>query len=291
MMHNQSPPSMRSVYRSTEGRLAVRAWCTERLDHWTVPHQRSSLTTSAGTTHVVRTGTAPPAVVVVPGTNSNAAVLESLAVALAPRWPTLLLDLPGQPGLSSGERPSRHRSAWYARWLADVLAQTVTEPVIVLGHSLGGGIMLACNSSQIGGRLLVSTAGLARPKVSPGIIAATLPWLARPTQAHSAALIRRLLAPGRIPPPSLIDWYTLIARHTRTTFAPPVLPAALLSGRRDVPRVVATGEHDAFLPPARLRRPAARRLNTPLRVIPDSGHLVTDEHPERLVELVAELLR
>ena len=289
MGHNDIFGPLRSVYRSDGGRRAVRSWCTRRLDDWAVPHHRSSLTTSAGTTHVVRTGSAPPAVVVVPGTNYNASVLETLAGALAPRWPTLLLDLPGQPGLSSGDRPHRNRTSWYGRWLAEVLELTVTEPVVLVGHSLGGAIVLACNSSRIGGRLLVSTAGLARLKVSPAVIGATLPWLLRPTSKHSAALIRRLLAPGRPPPQQLVDWYTLVARHTRTTLAPPVLPAALLSRRRNVPRVVATGEHDVFLPPERLRRPAARGLGASVRVIPDAGHLVTDEHPDRLAELVAEL--
>jgi pimeloyl-ACP methyl ester carboxylesterase len=289
-MSRPRAPRLRSVYRSAEGQHAVQDWCSRRLDRWTVPHIRGHVCTGAGITHVVNTGSGPPTVVVVPGTNANAALYELLAAVLAPRWPTMLLDLPGQPGLSAGDRPSRDRCAWYGRWLADVLAQMVTQPVIVIGHSLGGAIVLACDSPYIGGRLLVSTAGLARTKITPAVLGATLPWMLRPTPTRSSALVSQFLAPGHRPPPSLVDWYTLIARHTRSSLAPPVLPTRLLTRRTSVACIVATGRHDVFLPPERLQRPAVQQLNTRLRVIPGAGHLVTDEQPECLVPLLEEIL-
>jgi pimeloyl-ACP methyl ester carboxylesterase len=112
----------------------------------------------------------------------------------------------------------------------------------------------------------------------------------RPTLTRSAALLGQLLAPDHRPLPSLVDWYTLVARHTRSSLAPPVLPARLLARRKSVPCIVATGEHDVFLPPERLQRPAAQGLNSRLRVISGAGHLVTDEHPEHLVTLLEEIL-
>ncbi|MDT7576545.1 MAG: hypothetical protein QOH17_2878 [Pseudonocardiales bacterium] len=289
-MRRPGAQQLRSVYRSAEGQHSVQDWCRLRLDGWAVPHTSGHVSTGAGMTHMVSTGSGSPTVVVVPGTNANAVLYERLAAALAPRWPTMLLDLPGQPGLSAGDRPGRDRSAWYGRWLAEVLAQTVTRPVIVVGHSLGGAIALACDSPFIGGRLLVSTAGLARTKITPAVLGATLPWMLRPTPTRGAALLGHLLAPGHRPPPSLVDWYTLIARHTRSSLAPPVLPARLLARRKSVPCIVATGEYDVFLPPERLQRPAARHLTTRLRVISGAGHLVTDEHPEHLVTLLEEIL-
>jgi pimeloyl-ACP methyl ester carboxylesterase len=289
-MNHPQERRLRSVYRNTEGQHAVQDWCRRRLDRWTVLHGRGEVRTGAGCSHLVKIGSGPPTVVVVPGTNANAALYESLAAALAPRWPTMLLDLPGQPGLSAGDRPRRDRSAWYGRWLADVLAQTVTQPVIVVGHSLGGAIALACDSPHIGGRLLVSTAGLAGTKITPAVLGATLPWMLRPTPTRSRALLDQLLAPGHRPPPSLVDWYTLIARHTRSSLAPPVLPTRLLTRRRNVPCIVATGQHDVFLPPDRLQGPAAQQLNTRLQVISGAGHLVTDEHPGHVILLLEELL-
>lgn len=128
-----------SIYRSEAGRRAVRDWCTHRLDRWALPHRCDYLATSAGSTHVVTAGSGSPPIVLVPGTNANAATEAAFAARLASRGRTLVLDPPGQPGLSDGHRQRRDRLAWYGRWLGDVLAQTVTGQAIVIGISLGGG--------------------------------------------------------------------------------------------------------------------------------------------------------
>jgi pimeloyl-ACP methyl ester carboxylesterase len=228
--------------------------------------------------------------VVVPGTNVSAALLDDFAAALAPKYSVLLLDVPGQPGLSDGHRPGRNRLAWYGRWLADVLAQTVPDGggATVVGHSLGGAIALACDSPRIAGRVLVSAAGLVPTTVNTGVLRATVPWLLSATPARSAALLKHFLAPGRTPPPHLVEWYTLIARACRTSLAPPVLADDVLAQATTALRLVVTGEHDTFFPPRRLRGPAGRRLDTGLTVIPDAGHLVTDEQPQALASLLSE---
>lgn len=253
------------------------------------PHRRNEIASQAGSTHVVTAGSGSSTVVVIPGTNENAALSESFAAALAPDFSVLLLDLPGQPGLSTGHRPRRDRLAWYGHWLAEVLDVLVPGQAVVVGHSLGGAIALACDSPHISGRLLVSTAGLTRLKVSAGVLRATVPWLLRPAPARSAALLRHFLAPGRTPPPDLIEWYTLVARACRTSLAPPALPRELLTRRTDVPRQVVTGQHDVFLPPERLRASAGRRLGARLVVIPDAGHLLPDEQPQALAALLTAM--
>ena len=283
--------SLCSVYHSLEGQQAVQTWCTSQLDRWALPHQRHFVPTSAGSTHVVTTSPDPPTVVVVPGTNFNAALYEVFAAALAPQRSTLLIDLPGQPGLSVAYRARRDQLAWYGRWLADVLDQTVSEEAIVVGHSLGGAIALACNSPRIAGRVLVSPGGLARLAINASTMRATLPWMLRPTNARSAALVQQFLAPGHMPPASLIEWFTLVGQNCRTSLAPPLLPNQLLAQRRSAQCHVATGQHDVFLPPGRLRRPAAQKLGVDLRVIPDAGHLVTHEQPNALAALVEEICR
>ncbi|MCG5220355.1 alpha/beta fold hydrolase [Streptosporangium sp. KLBMP 9127] len=285
------PRDSQCVYRSTAGQQAITDWCTGQLDRWPIAHQRHWISTSAGQTHLLTAGSGSPAVVLVPGTNANAATYLPLATALAARWPTLIADLPGQPGLSAADRPRRDRLTWYGRWLGEVLEETETEEAIVVGHSLGGAIALACDSPRIAARVLLSTGGLTRLRVGTAMLAATLPWMMRPTQAHSAALLQQFLAPGHIPPAVLVDWYTLVARNCRSSLAPPALPAQTLLQRQSVPCLVATGEHDAFVPPQRLRPAALRHLATRLRVIPATGHLATDEQPQQVVSLVEEISR
>ncbi|MET7330916.1 alpha/beta fold hydrolase [Nonomuraea sp. NPDC005650] len=285
------PADTESAYRTPQGQQIVRDWCARRLDRWPVSHRRRDLHTSHGQTHLLTAGPAsgPRTVVMIPGTSANAATYLPLAEALAAHRPTVIADLPGQPGLSGPERPRADRLTWYGHWLGEVLDATGIDQAIVLGHSLGGAIALACDSPRIAGRVLIAPGGLTRLRLGVATLTATMAWMARPTPKTSGALVRRFLAPGHTPPPDLTEWYTLIARHCRTTLAPPALPAPLLARRRLVPALVATGEHDTFLPPRRLSPAAEALLDTRLRAIPDAGHLVTDEHPETVAALVNEL--
>ncbi len=92
-------------YRSRQGHELVRNWCERRLDEWTVAHERHEVDTGAGRTHLVVAGSGEVIVLLLPGTNFNAATSLSLASALAARVRVVLADLPGQPGLSTGHLP------------------------------------------------------------------------------------------------------------------------------------------------------------------------------------------
>ncbi|MFE9912592.1 alpha/beta fold hydrolase [Streptomyces clavifer] len=208
----------------------------------------------------------------------------------SPRWPSYVVDVPGQPGLSAADRPGHHRSARYGQWLQEVLDEISPGPTVVVGHSLSGAIALACDVPRLTGRVLVSPAGLTRLKVTGRVLAATLPWLARPTEARSATLLRQMHGSGRYPSAEPVTWMTLLARSCRSGLAPAPLPEGTLARSRRVTNVVATGEHDVFLPPSRLAAPAFRHLGVAVTTVPGAGHLVVEEHPETIVTLVAALM-
>ncbi|MGW1143971.1 alpha/beta fold hydrolase [Streptomyces sp. NPDC002454] len=275
---------MASIYRSTTGEELIRRWCLSRLDAWPVPQERTTVTARGVPTHLVLGGDGARTVVFVPGTNLNAAASLPLATALvAAGHRVLLVDVPGQPGLSSGERaPSRGRLAWYGAWLDEVLDSVPSGPVVVLGHSLGAAIALSAGSSRISRLVLVSPAGLTGLRLTPSVLAASAAWLLRPAPTHSARLLRTMLSPGRQPREDLVHWMTLVARHARSSGAPglAVLPA------RSIPRTVLTGEHDVFLPPGRLEPAVRGILGTELGVVPGAGHLVVEERPEHLAEVL-----
>ncbi|MFH8804547.1 hypothetical protein ACH4F6_34135 [Streptomyces sp. NPDC017936] len=71
-------------------------------------------------------GTTPLALV--PGTNMNAAVSLAAVEALAVLGPVVVLDVPGQPGLSYGRRSRLNRMDRCARWLADSLSRAMDGP-------------------------------------------------------------------------------------------------------------------------------------------------------------------
>ncbi|MFE4620115.1 alpha/beta fold hydrolase [Streptomyces sp. NPDC056747] len=235
-------------------------------------------------THVVVAGSGGPTVVVVPGTNFNAATCLPLATALATRYRTVLVDVPGQPGLSSGERgPGEGRLDWYGAWLSGVLEACASGPVIVLGHSFGAAIALSSASPRIDGQILVSPGGLTGLRLTPGVLGASAAWLAVPGPRHSAWLLRTMYGTGGTPRPALVDWMTLVARHARSSGA----PGRARVPSRPVPRQVVTGEHDVFLPPRRLRAAVHRTLGVELGVVEGAGHLVIEEQPDRIADLVA----
>ncbi|MEV3930013.1 alpha/beta fold hydrolase [Streptomyces sp. NPDC053728] len=275
---------MDSIYRSAAGKERVRGWCFDQLDAWPVPHERRTVRAEGAETHVVLAGVGATTVVLVPGTNFNAAASLPLATALiAAGHRVLSVDVPGQPGLSGDARGlSGGRLSWYGAWLSEVIANVSSEPVAVMGHSFGAAIALSSDSPHIDRLVLVSPGGLARLRLTPTVLAASAAWFLRPSPTHSARLLRAMLAPGRPPREELVAWMTLVARHARSSGA----PGAAALPPRSIPRLVVTGEHDVFLPPRRLGPAVRRTLGTELEVISGAGHLVVEEHPERLSALL-----
>ncbi|WP_082317680.1 alpha/beta fold hydrolase [Streptomyces sp. NRRL WC-3549] len=274
---------MGSIYRNEMGRQSIRGWCTEQLDRWPVRHERTVVTAKDVPSHVVTAGAGATTVVFVPGTNFNAASSLPLATALvAAGRRVVLLDVPGQPGLSSGERaPSGGGLSWYGCWLGEVLTELSAGPVTVLGHSFGAAIAVSCASPCVEQQVLVSPGGLTRLRVSGSVMAASAAWYVRPTPKRSARLLRAMHAPGRQPRPELVEWMTLVARYARSSGAPggAKLPATT------VPRRVVAGRHDTFLPPRHLGSAVRRTLGIELDVVAGAGHLLVDEAPEYVAAL------
>ncbi|MFF9013584.1 alpha/beta fold hydrolase [Streptomyces sp. NPDC014870] len=285
---------MRSIYRSPAAHDRVRDWCEQRLGAWPVPHTRAYVGTSAGATHVTTVGAAPapgtPSIVLVPGTNMNAAVSLETLESLTAVGQVIALDVPGQPGLSADVRPRRDRTAWYGRWLSEVVDRVAPRGAVVVGHSLGGAIALACRSERITARVLVSPAGLVRLRVSPAVLGATLPWLLRPTVGHAERLLQHMVSPGTQPPRILADWMALVGASCRSSLAPPPLPRSVLTAARTTQAFVLVGAHDVFLPASALRRAAGLRLGADLLEIGDAGHLALDEAADRVATVVREAL-
>ncbi|PSK72075.1 alpha/beta hydrolase [Streptomyces sp. CS149] len=294
MVDDDKDGHVASVYKNDNAQREVRSWCVRRIADWGIPHVRSEVMTSAGVTGVVTTGPEPrdgePSVVLLPGTNMNAALCLPLVEMLARDRRVVILDLPGQPGLSAGRRPHvRRRMAWYGNWLTEALTRAVPGPAVVVGHSLGGAVALASDAPRIVGRVVLAGAGITRLRVPVPLLAATVPWLLLPSVARSATLLRRMAAPGRGELPDHLNaWMHLVARHCRTSLAPPPLPSSLLEQRRTVPTLVVVGRFDPFLPPRVLGPAARRRLGAEVRVIEGAGHLLLDEAPVEVSAVVEE---
>ncbi len=278
-----------TVYKNPRGRSAVRQWCADALARADVPITSATLETRFGRVELTLAGSGRPRVVMVPGTGFNAAVALPWLKALSVRWPTTVVDLPGQPGLSDPRRPRRARLAWYGRALDETLAAMDADGVVLVGNSLGAAVALAADSPRIEARALVSPAGFIRLTVDPTLAQASAGWLLRPTAENTRRMLRLFVAPGADPPETEVEWMALMAASCRTTLAPPPLPAELLARRAERPCVVGVGEHDRFLPPRRLAPAVRRAMNLDVRIFPGVGHLTAPADLDKVVSLVAEV--
>ncbi|MEV3939188.1 alpha/beta hydrolase [Glycomyces sp. NPDC049804] len=281
---------MRSLYKSEAGQRIIGHWCRARLDAFPVPHRRSLISVNGALAHVTFLGEEPARVVFVPGTNFNAATCLAVAEVLSSRWPVMIVDMPGQPGLSSGRRPAAPLRSWYGSMLTGVLDAVDARGVVVVGNSLGAAIALSCASDRIAARVLYSPGGIIPLRTDKLLMKRSAAWLLRPSLERSRRLLELFVTPGGAPPESTVAWMDLVARYCKTTLAPSPLTPALLHRWRDTPVVSAVGEHDRFLPPDRLAPVIESVFGRRLHVLPGVGHLAVEERPEDVVELVQEAL-
>ncbi|MFD6950299.1 alpha/beta hydrolase [Nocardiopsis sp. TSRI0078] len=288
-MPDSNPQGVR-VYRSRTGAGEIRAWCERRLDDWPELTALPEADTALGATRAFRApgGDATP-VLVLSGTNFNSATSVDTARVIARDREVVLVDLPGQPGLSAGVRPRSDRASAYGSWFDEVLPQLTERPVTVLAHSLGAAVALAAKPSPLVRALvLVGPAGLTTAAKSPELMRVALPWMIGPREDKSTRLLNFMSGPGYVTAGThpYAGWMTLVGRHCRTSLAPGPLPLEYLRPWEDTPVIVATGSHDVFYSPARLHGPARRFLDADVAVMEGAGHLALIEQPERVAELL-----
>ncbi|WP_285729260.1 alpha/beta hydrolase [Nocardiopsis sp. ATB16-24] len=288
-MSDAGPQGTR-IYRSEAGSREVRAWCEQRIDDWPELFALPELDTELGSTRAFRAsgGKATP-VLVLSGTNFNSATSVGTARVIARDREVILVDLPGQPGLSAGVRPRTDRASAYGSWFNEVLPRLTERPVTVLAHSLGAVVALAAKPSPLlHAMVLVGPAGLTTAAMSSELMRVTLPWVVSPRDDKSTRLLNFLSGPGQVTRGvhPYAPWMTLVGRHCRTSLAPGPLPLEHLQPWEGTPVVVATGSHDVFYSPARLHGPARRFLDAEVTVMEGAGHLALNEQPDRVAELL-----
>ena len=161
----------RSIYRSDAGRHAIHVWCEQRLE--AAGATGRDFDTSLGSTRVTTIGRGPD-VILLPGTNFSTASSLKLLALVGREHRAIGVDLPGQPGLSAGERP-RDRNA-YGSWLRELVQALALEPPVVVGHSFGAlaALLAARGDPSIRALVLVSPGGLIRLRVRPAVLATTI---------------------------------------------------------------------------------------------------------------------
>jgi pimeloyl-ACP methyl ester carboxylesterase len=237
------------------------------------------------------------------GLGGSAANWLALAPLLLPGRRLIVPELPGHGG-SDPPAAAASLSAY-----ADGLAALLDGPTAVVGHSLGGAVVLRLairRPDLVSALVLVGAAGISSGsrRARYGL---TITGLLKPGRriapyrsrvARSAALKTLVFGrwgaadPPALPPEMAEAFLSGPARHTDTVSAAKALvrddprpdldgvrcPVLLLWGARDNQLSVA----DAF--------EYARRLRAPVRVIADCGHLLIGERPDACADAIDSFL-
>jgi pimeloyl-ACP methyl ester carboxylesterase len=252
-----------------------------------------------------------PTVLLVHGITNSSATWAPVTQRLAARGLHVLApDLPGH-GDSERQRGD-HSLGAHATMLRDFLSVVDVEPVTIVGHSLGGGVVMQFSyqfPELVERMVLVASGGLGR-EVSPAIRAATLPFaeqvigigasrpVTRTAGLVGGALGRLGIKPGGDFEEVMEGLSSLSDRERRQAFVRTARSVITPWGQRvaatdklylaaDMPTLMVAGERDAVIPADHTRRAAELVPNSRVEIFDDSGHFPHLDEPERFADLVA----
>ncbi|GAA0901441.1 alpha/beta fold hydrolase [Pseudonocardia zijingensis] len=278
---------MSAVYTSSDGQRAIQERYRELLAGWPVPAEHRRVPTREGETFVLVSGPPDaPALVLLHGSGSNALMWAPDVAAWSAHFRVHAVDLIGEPGLSAPARPPLTSGA-YPLWFDDVLDGLGFARASVVGVSLGGWLTLdhaTRHPERVERLVLLTPAGLARPKVAGLLAAAALKPFGEWGERKSLEVF---LGPEVRRQTGSAEFVRLVSRHFRYRREPvPVIEDAALR-RLDLPVLAILGGQDAFIHSPRSADRLSRLVPTAdIRVLPAVGHLLPAQ-----TEPVLEFLR
>jgi pimeloyl-ACP methyl ester carboxylesterase len=248
---------------------------------------RTTISTSAGETFVVTCGTkAGPPVLLLHGGNVNSSMWLDTVRDLAPHFRVHLIDLPGEPGLSSPTRPSPMTGA-FAAWLDEVFHDLGITKASLIGASMGGWLALdyaARHPTRIDRLVVLAPMGVGRVRTS--FMLKVLPLMMMGRRGREKAL-RSIIGP--VPAGVAFadrNLLSLIQQHFRGRMDPiPILSDGALSAI-SAPMLCVVGEQDAIIRTEQTKdRVTAKVAGSTVLSLPDAGHRIFGHAPEILAFL------
>ncbi len=234
-----------SIYRTKAGAAEVMQLYNSPLAQWPVASSQISIPTRHGATFVIASGEpANPAVLLLHGSGSNSAVWTSDIAAYSRCFRVYAVDLLGEPGKSSSNRPPWN-GAPYEEWLEDVLDGLKIDNASLVGFSQGGWTALkfaVSRPERVRSLALLTPGGIAPDRWSFALTAITLSMLGRP----GIQRINSMLLAGHVVAPEVENAMTLIASNFRPRIGRlPIFADAELK-RLTMPVLLITGTQDCL---------------------------------------------
>ena len=272
------------------GRLLVRQ--KEQLPPAHAPRAGRLTRVNGVELHHLDQGDGLPALLI-PGFGSSAFAFRETVPALAPRFATTIVELPGS-GYSDRTLQHDYSLSGHAALLAAFLRARDAQPALVIGHASGGAVALrlAVDYPELVERMvLVGTpdpndlrALARRARYATPLLPFVTIALAQ-QRTVGARLLRRLAADARFVTAPVVAGYDRPMRVQGTHAAlRRQLTDLARDDRMDLTRVAAPtlllwGEQDVVVPLRAASRLLDRLPQGHLEVVPQAGHLLLEESP------------
>jgi magnesium chelatase accessory protein len=247
-----------------------------------------------------------PDLLLLHGTGAAGMSFRGLAPFLAPHYRLWIPDLPGH-GFTRLGRRGRSGVDAMAEDLAALMVAEGARPVAAVGHSAGA--VVALRMAEAGGLHAAvalnaslghfeGAAGIAFPVMAK--VLAVLPFVSNlfARTASSDRQIATLLASVGSPldPQGRALYRALVSRRQHVDGALAMMAEWKLDPllgrlpRIETPTLFVTAARDGAVPPHTSARAAARMPHATLAALPEGGHLIHEEAPERVAPLILAFL-
>lgn len=229
-----------------------------------------------------------PSIIMVHGAGGRTQIWQNQIPDIGKSYHTVAIDLPGHGNTPGIGNPSIEE---YAKWLMNIIDDAFEEKVILVGHSMGGAIILnsaIINPEKIQALICVST-GL-RLMVAPQFLEGLM---ADPVTTVNA-IIKYAYHPET--PLSVIEEGARWMKETPRDIlyndfrACNEFDLTHEAEKIDIPALILCGEHDKLTPPKLSDKIHSSIKNSTLKIIPGAGHMLMTERPEEFNTTVLEFL-
>ncbi len=275
------------------------------------PCQRMTVKGAALNYEISGTSKPGPALVLVHGFAASLESWHDVFPPMARQWPTARLDLLGS-GFSDKPREDRYSPREQAILLAAFVGKLGFPAVVLIGHSLGGGIALLTALAsieeplpfRIAGLVLIDSAGY--PQDLPFQVAAIHNPISRAITSLLPATVRTRLALRRIffvhdqITAERVSRYAYFLDLPGSRGALIKTAAHLAAAEVDsyssafrqltMPTLIIWGLKDAVIPPQHAYRFASDIPGATLCLLADTGHVPHEERPEEVLRAVAAFM-
>ena len=265
------------IYKSEEGKAKITAFYETLLQRWHQPSEQIILETSFGDTFIVESGSKEsPAILLLHGSGANSAMWLSDAMVLSAAYHVLAVDIIGECGKSSENRPP-FKNGNYAGWIFEITQKLGLERVSVIACSLGGWIALdfSTHHPELTDKLvLIATAGITPLKLKTLFLIIATTFLG----TWGFNKLNRLVYGNLSIDNKALEFASLVKKHFKPRTD--VLPLLTDESLRQIkaPVLFAGGENDCFYNSQKTANRLKQNLNNvQCMVLKDTGHVVINQ--------------